>query len=126
LSAPGVPAKAAAAPAPARAGASRASPGPISPGRTTQTAAVAPRSASWAQASSDSSAGMRKGTVEAFNAAGTIQVYGQKLTFNPQTVKVFSAGKPGSVFTVKNGSNIRFTLDPTDLKRRRIAVIYTN
>ena len=72
------------------------------------------------------SAGMRRGTLEAVNAsAGTFSVYGQKLNFNAQRVRVFNRdGKPGSVFNLKSGSNVRFTLDPTDPLRRRVAVIY--
>ena len=59
--------------------------------------------------------------------AGTFQVYGQKLAFNPQQVKVFNRdGKPGSIFGLKNGANIRFTLDAADTKNRRVAVIYVN
>ncbi len=70
---------------------------------------------------------MRSGTLQSFSSGGTFQVYGQKLTFNPQKVKVFNAaGKPASIFGLKKGSNVRFTLDPTDMKHRRVAVIYTN
>ncbi len=87
-----------------------------------------PNSGAWAAtASSDNSSGMRSGTLQAFSSGGTFQVYGQKLTFNPQKVKVFNAaGKPASIFGLKKGSNVRFTLDPTDMKHRRVAVIYTN
>jgi hypothetical protein len=99
------------------------------PGAASQLAAVppAPTKAAWAAAASGSS-GMHKGTLEAINAGtGTFQVYGQKLSFNPQQVKVFNRdGKPGSVSGLKNGANIRFTLDAADTKNRRVAVIYVN
>ena len=56
---------------------------------------------------------------------GTFQVYGQKLTFDPQRVKVFNHdGKAGSIFTLKNGAHMRFTLDAADPSHRRVAVIY--
>jgi hypothetical protein len=124
LSAPGVPPKGNAVPA--RTGASRFS-GPILPSVAPQAVQPGPTSAGWA-ATSDSSSGMRRGTLQAFNAsAGTFQVYGQKLTFNPQQVKVFNAdGRPGSVSSLKSGASIRFTLDTTDLLHRRVAVIYVN
>jgi hypothetical protein len=122
LSAPGVPTKGATAPA--RASTSRS--GPILPAVAPQAVAYPPNSAAWA-ATSDNSSGMHKGTLQSFSTAGTFQVYGQKLTFDPQKVKVFNAaGKPSSIFNLKKGSDIRFTLDPTDLKHRRVAVIYTN
>jgi hypothetical protein len=42
-------------------------------------------------------------------------------------VKVFNSdGKPGSIFALKSGANIRFTLDAADPKHRRAAVIYVN
>jgi len=87
----------------------------------------APTNAAWA-AAAGTSAGMHKGTLEAINAgAGTFQVYGQKLSFNPQRVRVFNRdGTPGSVFSLKNGANIRFTLDAADSLHRRAAVIYLN
>jgi hypothetical protein len=71
---------------------------------------------------------MRKGTLQAISpGGGTFTVYGQKLTFNPQQVKVFNAGgKPASVYGLKSGASIRFTMDTTDLKHRRVAVIYIN
>jgi hypothetical protein len=71
---------------------------------------------------------MRRGTVQAIKVSpGTLQVYGQKLNFNPQRVKVFTRdGRPGSIFTLKSGANIRFTLDATDATQRRVAVIYVD
>jgi hypothetical protein len=127
LSAPGVPAKFNAAPG--KAATPRSTHGPILPSVAPQSVPRPPNSAAWAAtATSDNSTGMRKGTLQAFNAgAGAFQVYGQKLTFNPQRVKVFNAGgKPASVFSLKTGASVRFTLDPADLQHRRVAVIYTN
>jgi hypothetical protein len=71
---------------------------------------------------------MRRGTLQAINVGpGTFQVYGQKLTFNPQRVKVFNRdGRPGSIYALKTGASIRFTLDATDPKQRRVAVIYVD
>ncbi len=71
---------------------------------------------------------MGKGTLEAINAgSGTFQVHGQKLNFNAQRVKIFTRdGKQASVFGLKSGANVRFMLDSTDPKRRRVAVIYIN
>jgi hypothetical protein len=122
LAAPGVPPKAAAAPV--RAGTSRS--GPILPAAAPQAVAYPPNNAAWA-ATSDSGSGMHRGTLESFNSAGTFQVYGQKLSFDPQKVKVFSAaGKPASIFSLKKGANVRYTLDSTDMRHRRVAVIYVN
>ena len=77
---------------------------------------------------SDDGVAMHRGTLQAINpGAGTFKVYGQKLNFNPQGVKIFqSNGRPGSVYALKTGSNIRFTLDATDKERRRVAVIYAD
>ena len=71
---------------------------------------------------------MRKGTLESINVgAGTFQMFGQKLTFDAQRVKVFNRdGKAGSLFSMKSGTSVRFTLDPTDSQHRRVAVIYIN
>jgi hypothetical protein len=86
-----------------------------------------PNNAAWSAAAGDS-VGMHRGTLEAINVgAGTFQVFGQKLSFDAQRVKVFNAdGKPGSIFALKSGANIRFTLDAADPKHRRAAVIYVN
>jgi len=71
---------------------------------------------------------MRRGTLESVNVGtGTFQVFGQKLTFDAQRVKVFNRdGNAGSVFSMKSGASVRFTLDPTDSQHRRVAVIYIN
>ena len=81
--------------------------------------------AAWTAVAATSSA-MHKGALEAINVgSGTFQVHGQKLNFNAQRVKVFARdGKPASVFGLKSGANVRFTLDPADPRRRRVAVIY--
>jgi hypothetical protein len=99
------------------------------PGPAPQAGAVppAPTNTAWA-ATAGNGAGMHKGTLEAVNVgAGTFQVYGQKLSFNPQRVRVFNRdGRPGTIFSLKNGANIRFTLDAADSQHRRVAVIYVN
>jgi hypothetical protein len=92
----------------------------------TAAAAPAPGNAAWA-ATAGNSAGMHRGTVEAVNVGtGTFSVFGQKLNFNAQRVKVFKDGKAGSVVTLKSGASIRFMLDPTDAQHRRVAVIYVD
>jgi hypothetical protein len=99
------------------------------PSAATQTRAAvpAPANAAWAATARGSSA-MRRGTLETINvSAGTFQVYGQKLSFNTQRVKVFNRdGRPGSIFTVKNGASVRFTMDAADPAQRRVAVIYVD
>jgi len=125
LSAPGVPARAnAARPATARSGQKPYMPGVGAPDGTVQSppARIAPA------AVATDSAGMRKGTLEAVNvAAGTFSVYGQKLDFNPQRVRIFNRdGKPGSAFDLTSGAKVRFTLDATDPARRRVSVIYVD
>jgi hypothetical protein len=126
LSAPGVPMQAPAA-AGARTSAAKSAPKAISPGPTPQvgTVATAPNSAKWA-AIGRTDSGMRRGTLQAINVnPGTMQVYGQKLNFNPQRVKVITReGKPGSIYSVKPGTAVRFTMDATDRAQRRVAVIY--
>jgi len=95
------------------------------PSAATAAAAPAPSNAAWTVGDS---AGMHRGTLEAINpGAGTFNVFGQKLSFNAQRVKVFNRdGKAVSVFTLKRGASIRFTLDPADGQHRRVAVIYVN
>jgi hypothetical protein len=95
------------------------------PSAATAAAAPAPSNAAW---TAGNSAGMHRGTLEAINpGAGTFSVFGQKLNFNAQQVKVFNRdGKAGSVFMLKRGASIRFTLDPADAQHRRVAVIYVD
>ncbi len=95
------------------------------PSAATAAAAPAPSNAAW---TAGDSAGMHRGTLEAINpAAGTFSVFGQKLNFNAQQVKVFNRdGKAGSAFMLKRGATIRFTLDPADAQHRRVAVIYVD
>jgi hypothetical protein len=122
LSAPDVPAKAAAVPAGKSAGvrdkaiivpATKVAPAPTAASRA------------WA-AAAGGGASMRRGTLQTFNSsAATLQVYGQKLNFNPQRVKVFDrSGRPSSIYTLKSGAKVRFTMDSADPAQRRVAVIY--
>jgi len=74
----------------------------------------------------DDSSGLRKGTIEAVSVGGgTFHVYGQRLTFDTKHVKVYGRdGKPASIYALRKGAAIRFTLDATDPLHRRVAVIY--
>jgi hypothetical protein len=123
LSAPGVPSKSTAAPI-EKSAAARPRPSAILPSTVPQ-AVPSPAGAAWS-ATARQSTGMHRGTLEAINAgAGTLQVFGQKLAFAPQRVKVFNRdGRPGSVYGLKGGANIRFTFDGADPSKRRVAVIY--
>jgi len=124
LSAPGVMAKGNDA---VSAKPSASKPRAILPAAAPAVAAPAAMPATWRAVSAQSNA-MHAGKVDAINAsAGTFQVYGQKLGFDAQRVKVFNRdGSTGSIFGLKSGANVRFTLDPTDSKHRRVAVIYVN
>jgi hypothetical protein len=92
--------------------------------------AVLPPPVSAAESSkhADDSAGMRRGVVQKADVAkGNFQVYGQSVSFDPKQVRIIGAdGKPTSVYALKQGANVRFTLDPADPKRKRAAVIYVN
>jgi hypothetical protein len=79
-----------------------------------------------AKAMADDSSGMRRGTVEAVSiTTGSFHVYGQKLSFDPQKVRVFDrAGKASSIYALKTGAKVRFTLDAADPTHRRVAVMY--
>ncbi|MEP6941598.1 MAG: hypothetical protein ABI981_01600 [Betaproteobacteria bacterium] len=83
--------------------------------------------AAWST-TAQSGTSMRRGTLDAFNvSAGSFQVFGQKLTFSAERVKVFNRdGRPGSIFALKNGAKVRFTIDSTDPAQRRVAVIYVD
>ena len=74
----------------------------------------------------DDSSGMRRGTVEQVSvAASTLHVYGQRLSFDARRVKVFGKdGKPTTIHAVRTGTQVRFTMDPSDSSHRRVAVIY--
>ena len=74
----------------------------------------------------DDSSGLRRGTIEALNVAGgTFHIYGQGLNFDAKRVKVFARdGKATSIYSLRKGSTVRFTLDPADPLHRRVAVIY--
>jgi hypothetical protein len=125
LSAPGIPVKSTAMPS-ARAGTPPSKASTPMPSAALQTAgSSAPSNATWA-ATLGNSAAMHRGTLQAINAsAGTFNVFGQKLSFDAQRVKVFNRdGKPGTVSTLKSGANIRYTFDAADTQSRRVAVIY--
>jgi hypothetical protein len=79
-----------------------------------------------AKAMADDSSGMRQGTLEAVSVGtGTFHVYGQKVTFDAQRVRVFGRdGKASSIYALKTGAKVRFTLDASDPLHRRVAVIY--
>ena len=87
-----------------------------------------PVSAEESSKHADDSVGMRRGVVQKADVAkGNFQVYGQSVTFDPKQVRIIDAnGKPTSVYALKQGANVRFTLDPADPKHKRAAVIYVN
>jgi len=95
------------------------------PGRN---AAPPPVKAEAARAMSDDSTGLRRGPLEGVSVEkGTFNMYGQTLTFAPNRVKIFGKdGKPQSIYSLKRGGNVRFTMDPSDATHRRVAVIYTD
>ena len=73
----------------------------------------------------DDSSGLRTGTVQTVSQGGsTFNVRGQRLSFDAKQVKVFKDGKPASVHQLRTGANVRFTMDPSDPLKRRVAVIY--
>ncbi len=98
------------------------------PPATMNTAPAKAADAQFAKAARDDSSGLRKGTIEAVSlAGGTFHVHGQQLTFNAKQVRVYGRdGKAGSIYALRPGGNIRFTLDPTDPLRRRVALIYVD
>lgn len=79
-----------------------------------------------AKAMTDDSSGMRQGTLEAVSVGtGIFYVYGQQLTFDAKRVRVFDgAGKASSIYALKTGAKVRFTLDASDPMHRRVAVVY--
>ena len=78
-----------------------------------------------AAAMANDSSGMRRGSLDAVGAKGTLRVDGQTLQFDPRQVKIFGAdGKPRSVGALQKGSKISFTLDPRDPARQQVGVIY--
>lgn len=98
--------------------------GMVAPASSVRPPAAVPAAA--AKSMADDSSGMRRGTVEAVSVGtGSFHVYGQKLTFDAQRVRVFDrAGKPSSIYALKTGAKVRFTLDATDPMHRRVAVVY--
>src|SRR5271169_539754 len=88
-------------------------------------AKAAPSMKSAGKSDADDSSGLRKGKVGAVSVAGsTFHVYGQRLTFDAKSVKVFKNGKPASVSQLRVGGDVRFTIDPADPLKRRVGVIY--
>lgn len=86
---------------------------------------AAPATKSAGTTGADDSSGLRKGTVEGVTPGdSTFRVYGQRLTFDAKRVKIFKGGKPASVYQLRAGANVRFTMDPADPLRKRVAVIY--
>ena len=85
-----------------------------------------PPAAAKAKAMADDSSGMRNGTLEAVSVGGgTFHVYGQKLNFDTKRVKVFGKdGKAATIYSLRPGAKVRFTMDPADASHRRVAVIY--
>ena len=60
-------------------------------------------------------------------ANGSFLVYGRPVAFDPKRVKVIDAsGKPTSIYALKQGTIVRFTMDPADASHKRAAVIYVN
>ena len=92
------------------------------------TALPTPMTPAAAKAMADDSSGLRKGTVENVSVgARTFHVYGQRLSFDAQKVRVFNRdGKRASIHSLKSGAKVRFTMDPADPDRRRVAVIYVD
>lgn len=76
----------------------------------------------------DDSSGMRRGVVQKVDmATGTFLVYGQPVTFDPKQVRMVGAnGKRTSIYALRQGAHVRFTLDPADPAHMRAAVIYVN
>ena len=81
-----------------------------------------------AKAMADDSSGMRQGTLEAVSVGtGTFHVYGQQVTFDAQRVRVFGRdGKASSIYELKTGAKVHFTMDASDPQHRRVAVIYVD
>jgi len=79
-----------------------------------------------AKAMADDSSGLRKGTLEVVDVAhGSFHVFGQPHTFDVAKVRVFGRdGKAASVYALRRGAAVRFTVDPADATHRRVAVIY--
>ena len=84
-----------------------------------------PKSASAAAAHADDTSGLRGGSIQSVDMGkGTFRVYGQTVEFNPRDVRVYSKGAKASVFTLKPGARVRFTMDPKDPKKKRAGTIY--
>ena len=56
---------------------------------------------------------------------GSFHVFGQKLVFDANKVRVFGAdGKPTSIHALHRGAKVRFLLESEDTTRRRVSVVY--
>jgi hypothetical protein len=91
-------------------------------------AKMAPAKTTEGTKETDDSSGMRRGVVQKVDLAnGVFQVFGQPVSFDAKRVRVIGAdGKQTTIYALKQGANVRFTLDPTDPKQKRAAVIYVN
>ena len=100
--------------------------GATSPAPGVSTAAKAPITPEAAKAMADDSSGLRKGTIGAVDIAnGTFSVFGEAHSFDVAKVQIFGRnGKPTNAYALQRGAAVRFTLDPADPTRRRVAVIY--
>lgn len=100
----------------------------VAPAPVPNVAPPKPVTAQAAKAMRDDSSGLRQGTIERMSVAGgTFDVHGQRLTFDTKKVKLYGRdGKPASVYALKSGARIRFTLDSADPMHRRVAVIYVD
>ena len=81
-----------------------------------------------ARGHADDSAGMRRGVVQKVDLnKGVFNVFGQPVSFDPRRVRVVGAdGKQTTIYALRQGANVRFTLDPADPLRKRAAVIFVN
>jgi hypothetical protein len=76
----------------------------------------------------DDRSGLRRGVVQQVDFANSVfHVFGQPVPFDVTGVRVVGAdGKQTTIYALKQGANVRFTLDPADPKHQRAAVIYVN
>ena len=100
----------------------------VAPPPVANVAPPRPMTVQAAKAMRDDSSGLRSGTIEGLSVTrGTFQVHGQSLTFDPKKVRLYGRdGKPTSVYALRSGAKVRFTLDSADPKHRRAAVIYVD
>ena len=100
--------------------------GVLLPNPPRSAATRAPANQETGKSMADDSSGLRKGTLEVVDLArSTFRVYGQELAFDAAKVRVFGRdGKATNIYALHRGANVRFTLDASDPKHRRAAVIY--